>query len=80
MIVRLFLGILAVLLITDPAYAQRVKDLGAFQGIRTNQLTGYGVVVGLPGTGDDMVLSSRCQPISVLMALRPKKSERRSSA
>jgi flagellar P-ring protein FlgI len=53
MIVRLFLGILAVLLITDPAYAQRVKDLGGFQGIRTNQLTGYGVVVGLPGTGDD---------------------------
>ncbi len=32
---------------------QRVKDLGGFQGIRTNQLTGYGVVVGLPGTGDD---------------------------
>ena len=33
-----------------PAHAQRVKDLGGFQGIRTNQLTGYGVVVGLPGT------------------------------
>ncbi|WP_404336109.1 flagellar basal body P-ring protein FlgI [Sphingomonas sp. MMS12-HWE2-04] len=30
-----------------------MKDLGGFQGIRTNQLTGYGVVVGLPGTGDD---------------------------
>ena len=37
----------------NPAHAERVKDLGAFQGIRTNQLTGYGVVVGLPGTGDD---------------------------
>jgi flagellar P-ring protein precursor FlgI len=30
-----------------------VKDLGGFQGIRSNQLTGYGIVVGLPGTGDD---------------------------
>ncbi len=36
-----------------PAHAQRIKDLGAFQGIRANQLTGYGIVVGLPGTGDD---------------------------
>lgn len=36
-----------------PAHADRIRDLGAFQGIRTNQLTGYGVVVGLPGTGDD---------------------------
>jgi flagellar P-ring protein precursor FlgI len=35
------------------AHADRVRDLGAFQGIRTNQLTGYGIVVGLPGTGDD---------------------------
>lgn len=40
-------------LIVQPAHAERVKDLGAFQGIRSNQLTGYGVVVGLPGTGDD---------------------------
>ena len=36
-----------------PASADRIKDLGGFQGIRSNQLTGYGVVVGLPGTGDD---------------------------
>jgi flagellar P-ring protein precursor FlgI len=35
------------------AHAERVRDLGAFQGVRSNQLTGYGVVVGLPGTGDD---------------------------
>lgn len=36
-----------------PAHAERVRDLGAFQGVRTNQLTGYGIVVGLNGTGDD---------------------------
>jgi flagellar P-ring protein FlgI len=36
-----------------PAQAERVKDMGQFQGLRSNQLTGYGVVVGLAGTGDD---------------------------
>ncbi len=51
--IRLFLTLLISLLVATPAWADRVKDLGAFQGIRTNQLTGYGIVVGLPGTGDD---------------------------
>lgn len=36
-----------------PAHAERIRDLGAFQGVRSNQLTGYGIVVGLDGTGDD---------------------------
>jgi len=36
-----------------PAKADRIKDIGTFQGLRTNQLTGYGIVVGLAGTGDD---------------------------
>jgi flagellar basal body P-ring protein FlgI len=40
-------------LFATPAHATRVKDLGTFQGLRTNQLTGYGIVVGLAGTGDD---------------------------
>ncbi|WP_407644407.1 flagellar basal body P-ring protein FlgI [Erythrobacter insulae] len=35
------------------AAAERIRDLGEFEGLRTNQLTGYGVVVGLQGTGDD---------------------------
>jgi flagellar P-ring protein FlgI len=39
--------------IATPAHADRIKDLGTFQGLRANQLTGYGVVVGLAGTGDD---------------------------
>jgi len=45
--------ILAFALLPAPAMAERIKDLGTFQGLRSNQLTGYGVVVGLPGTGDD---------------------------
>jgi flagellar P-ring protein precursor FlgI len=36
-----------------PASAERVRDLGTFQSVRSNQLTGYGIVVGLDGTGDD---------------------------
>jgi flagellar P-ring protein precursor FlgI len=49
----LFALLAALALMPAPAHADRVRDLGAFQGVRTNQLTGYGVVVGLPGTGDD---------------------------
>ena len=51
--IRFLLAALSALLLATPASADRIKDLGAFQGIRANQLTGYGVVVGLPGTGDD---------------------------
>ncbi len=51
---RIILATLAALVLSIPAHANdRIKDLGQFQGIRANQLTGYGVVVGLPGTGDD---------------------------
>jgi flagellar P-ring protein precursor FlgI len=34
------------------AAAERIKDMAQVQGVRTNQLIGYGLVVGLPGTGD----------------------------
>jgi flagellar P-ring protein precursor FlgI len=44
-------GLLA--LAAAPASAERVRDLGSFQSVRSNQLTGYGIVVGLDGTGDD---------------------------
>lgn len=49
----LFALIAALVVVATPASADRIKDLGGFQGIRSNQLTGYGIVVGLPGTGDD---------------------------
>ncbi len=32
--------------------AERIKDLATLAGVRTNQLIGYGLVVGLDGTGD----------------------------
>ncbi len=34
------------------AQAVRLKEIAAVQGVRANQLTGYGLVVGLDGTGD----------------------------
>jgi flagellar P-ring protein precursor FlgI len=53
-IFRIFAAALvAGLMIAAPAHSARVKDLGSFQGLRSNQLTGYGIVVGLAGTGDD---------------------------
>ncbi|NCP14668.1 MAG: flagellar basal body P-ring protein FlgI [Sphingomonadales bacterium] len=39
--------------VAAPAHAERIRDLGQFEGLRANQLTGYGVVVGLQGTGDN---------------------------
>ncbi len=37
-----------------PAFAvSRIKDVANFEGVRDNQLVGYGLVVGLNGTGDD---------------------------
>ncbi len=40
------------LLCVSLARAERIKDMAQVQGVRTNQLIGYGLVVGLPGTGD----------------------------
>lgn len=39
-------------LFSGAAWAERVKDLASVQGVRNNQLVGYGLVVGLDGTGD----------------------------
>jgi flagellar P-ring protein precursor FlgI len=36
----------------SPAHAMRLKEVASVQGVRTNQLVGYGLVVGLDGTGD----------------------------
>jgi len=44
-----FLGLLAV---GTSAYAERLKDVATIHGVRSNQLIGYGLVVGLNGSGD----------------------------
>jgi flagellar P-ring protein precursor FlgI len=45
-------AIVSVLLASPPATAERIKDMAQIQGVRTNQLVGYGLVVGLDSTGD----------------------------
>ncbi len=44
-------GFLSVTFVAD-AWATRIKDIAYVQGVRNNQLLGYGLVVGLAGTGD----------------------------
>jgi flagellar P-ring protein precursor FlgI len=58
---RLSRGLMAALLtftplmLPAPASAlSRIKDIAEFEGVRENQLVGYGLVVGLDGTGDDV--------------------------
>lgn len=48
--------LLAFLLVTGrPAFGQvRIKDIADVEGVRSNQLIGYGLVVGLAGTGDKL--------------------------
>ena len=49
------LSTLMVVTLSAPATAQsRIKDIVAFEGVRTNMLVGYGLVVGLNGTGDGL--------------------------
>lgn len=54
-----FLGYLALLImllfaLPKDAYAERIKDIAMVEGARSNQLIGFGLVVGLDGTGDQV--------------------------
>ncbi|MFN3235450.1 MAG: flagellar basal body P-ring protein FlgI [Pseudomonadales bacterium] len=49
---KVFVIMLAWLLVAPYAEAQRLKDLASIAGVRSNQLVGYGLVVGLDGSGD----------------------------
>ncbi len=49
---RHFLTAICLLLVIAPAHADRIKDLASVEGVRSNPLVGYGLVVGLDGSGD----------------------------
>jgi flagellar P-ring protein precursor FlgI len=51
-ICAIIVSLLASLVATGPASAERIKDIAWVAGVRANQLVGYGLVVGLDGTGD----------------------------
>lgn len=48
----IFILSVVILLHTNLATAARIKDITNLQGVRENQLLGYGIVIGLAGTGD----------------------------
>lgn len=48
----LFLALAASLMAAAPLQADRIKDMASVAGVRSNPLVGYGLVVGLTGTGD----------------------------
>jgi len=50
--ILVLLTLLLLPLFAMPARAARLKDLVSIEGVRDNQLIGYGLVVGLAGTGD----------------------------
>ncbi|HEY0252798.1 MAG TPA: flagellar basal body P-ring protein FlgI [Kofleriaceae bacterium] len=45
--------LLLLALLGGVAHADRIKDMASVEGVRDNHLTGFGLVVGLDGTGDD---------------------------
>lgn len=49
----LFVILLGLIINASLAHAIRIKDIASVKGFRANQLVGYGLVVGLDGTGDD---------------------------
>lgn len=51
------LYVLLSLLLATNVYAERIKDIASVAGVRANQLIGYGLVVGLDGTGDQTTQS-----------------------
>ena len=53
----------------SPARQARIKDISSVEGIRDNQLVGYGLVVGLNGTGDSQQTTFPTQTL-VAMLLR----------
>lgn len=47
-----YLTLLFITVFHNPAQSARIKDIAKFSGVRNNQLIGYGLVIGLAGTGD----------------------------
>jgi flagellar P-ring protein precursor FlgI len=59
--------LLLLVLPAAPARAARLKDLVSIEGVRDNQLVGYGLVVGLAGTGDRRQATFSAQSLTNLL-------------
>jgi len=58
---------LVMLLAASPAGAIRIKDMADIQGVRSNQLVGYGLVIGLDGTGDKQQTQFTTQSLASML-------------
>ena len=65
---RLLLTLLSLCLAASPAMADRIKDLTQVAAMRSNQLIGYGLVVGLQGTGDGADVSFTAQSMKTMLS------------
>jgi flagellar P-ring protein precursor FlgI len=65
---RLLLALLGLCLTATPAIADRIKDLTTVAAMRSNQLIGYGLVVGLQGTGDGADVSFTAQSMKTMLS------------
>ena len=59
MINRVAALLLTAMIFSSAAMAERIKDISSVAGVRNNQLVGYGLVVGLDGTGDKANFTSQ---------------------
>ncbi len=67
LIAAMSLTVLSAMITAPAARADRVKDLASVAAVRTNQLVGYGLVVGLQGTGDGADVSFTVQTVRAMM-------------
>ena len=62
------IGLLVLALVPGSAEAARLKDLASVKGVRDNQVIGYGLVVGLRGTGDKLGVPFTTQSLRSLLS------------
>lgn len=65
---RTFLIAVALMLVAGEAWATRIKDIAHVDGVRPNQLVGYGLVVGLDGTGDTKRATMTTQSLAAMLS------------
>ena len=65
---KLILFFVFILVQQNAAYADRVKDIADVAGVRSNHLVGYGLVVGLAGTGDGKDLPIAGQSLKTMLS------------
>lgn len=60
--------LLAITLYAMPSHAARIKDIASIEGVRNNSLIGYGLVIGLNGTGDKTGTLFTVQSLSSMLS------------